>query len=68
VTLDAGYHSLQIDHFEAGGGQQVTLQWKTPGSSTFVLVPGVGAEHRGRRGAGDLGGQEGVRGRHRLGR
>jgi len=39
VTLDAGYHSLKIDHFEAGGGQQVTLQWKTPGSSTFVLVP-----------------------------
>ncbi len=39
VTLDVGYHSLRIDHFEAGGGQQVTLHWKTPGSSSFVLVP-----------------------------
>jgi len=39
VTLDAGYHSLRIDHFDAQGGQQVTLQWKPPGASDFVLVP-----------------------------
>jgi hypothetical protein len=39
VTLDAGYHSLRIDHFEAGGGQQITLQWKPPGASGFTLVP-----------------------------
>ena len=39
VTLDAGYHSLRIDHFDAQGGQQVTLQWKPPGASSFVLVP-----------------------------
>jgi len=39
VTLSAGYHSLRIDHFERGGDQQITLQWRTPGSSSFVLVP-----------------------------
>ncbi|RZT78849.1 glucose/arabinose dehydrogenase [Micromonospora violae] len=39
VTLTAGLHSLRIDHFERGGGQQITLEWKTPGSSTFVVVP-----------------------------
>ncbi|MET8258409.1 ricin-type beta-trefoil lectin domain protein [Micromonospora sp. NPDC005205] len=39
VTLTAGLHPLRIDHFERGGGQQITLEWKTPGSSTFVVVP-----------------------------
>ncbi|MDT0528886.1 family 16 glycoside hydrolase [Micromonospora sp. DSM 115977] len=39
VDLTAGYHSLRIEHFERTGGQQLTLQWRTPGSSTFVTVP-----------------------------
>ncbi|MGK5440440.1 family 16 glycoside hydrolase [Micromonospora sp. URMC 105] len=39
VNLSAGYHSLRIDHFERGGGQQIRLEWRTPGSSSFVLVP-----------------------------
>ncbi|MEH0985288.1 ricin-type beta-trefoil lectin domain protein [Micromonospora sp. CPCC 205556] len=39
VTLTAGLHPLRIDHFERTGGQQITLEWKTPGSSSFVLVP-----------------------------
>jgi hypothetical protein len=39
VNLTAGYHSLRIEHFEAGGGQQITLAWKTPGSSEFTVVP-----------------------------
>ncbi|MEV1072307.1 ricin-type beta-trefoil lectin domain protein [Micromonospora parva] len=39
VTLTAGLHPLRIDHFERGGGQQITLEWKTPGSSAFVVVP-----------------------------
>ncbi|MEH0939110.1 family 16 glycoside hydrolase [Micromonospora psammae] len=39
VNLSAGYHSLRIDHFERDGGQQVRLEWRTPGSSSFVLVP-----------------------------
>ncbi|MFF5225831.1 discoidin domain-containing protein [Dactylosporangium sp. NPDC000521] len=39
VQLGTGYHSLRIDFFEAGGGQQLTLQWQTPGSSSFVTVP-----------------------------
>ncbi len=39
VTLTTGYHSLRIEHFEREGGQQITLDWRTPGSSTFVTVP-----------------------------
>ncbi|PGH52051.1 hypothetical protein CRI70_03340 [Streptomyces sp. Ru87] len=39
ITLDAGYQSLLIDHFDAGGEQQVTLQWKPPGASEFTVVP-----------------------------
>jgi hypothetical protein len=39
VSLSTGYHSLRIDHFEAGGGQQLTLQWQPPGASGFVTVP-----------------------------
>ncbi|WP_406390031.1 ricin-type beta-trefoil lectin domain protein [Streptomyces sp. NBC_00887] len=39
VSLTAGYHSLRIEHFEAGGGQQITLSWKPPGASGFNVVP-----------------------------
>ncbi|WP_422735113.1 ricin-type beta-trefoil lectin domain protein [Micromonospora sp. WMMD729] len=39
VTLAAGLHPLRIDHFERGGDQQITLEWRTPGSSSFVVVP-----------------------------
>ncbi|GGT04448.1 family 16 glycoside hydrolase [Streptomyces chromofuscus] len=39
VELTAGLHPLRIEHFEAGGGQQLTLQWKPPGASDFTLVP-----------------------------
>ncbi|MFE7398049.1 family 16 glycoside hydrolase [Streptomyces sp. NPDC057557] len=39
ITLTPGYHALHIDHFDRGGGQQVTLQWKPPGAADFTLVP-----------------------------
>ncbi|MBQ1075726.1 discoidin domain-containing protein, partial [Micromonospora sp. C31] len=39
VGLTVGQHSLRIEHFERTGGQQLTLQWRTPGSGTFVNVP-----------------------------
>ncbi|WP_205859527.1 family 16 glycoside hydrolase [Phycicoccus flavus] len=39
TTLTAGSHPLLLEHFEAGGGQQVTLEWRVPGSDTYVLVP-----------------------------
>ncbi|MFF3255742.1 family 16 glycoside hydrolase [Actinacidiphila glaucinigra] len=39
ITLTPGYHALHIDHFDRGGGQQVTLQWKPPGAADFALVP-----------------------------
>ncbi len=39
ITLTTGYHALRIEHFEQSGGQQLTLDWRTPGSSSFVLVP-----------------------------
>ncbi|MEU4096889.1 family 16 glycoside hydrolase [Streptomyces sp. NPDC026673] len=39
ITLTPGYHALHIDHFDRGGGQQVTLQWKPPGAADFTVVP-----------------------------
>ncbi|MEU3255153.1 family 16 glycoside hydrolase [Streptomyces sp. NPDC006997] len=39
VRLAAGVHPLRVEHFEAGGGQQLTLQWKPPGAADFALVP-----------------------------
>ncbi|MFI6944035.1 family 16 glycoside hydrolase [Streptomyces sp. NPDC050418] len=39
IQLNAGYTALKIDHFDRGGGQQVTLQWKPPGASEYVTVP-----------------------------
>lgn len=39
IALTPGYHALRIDHFDRGGEQQVTLQWKPPGADDFTLVP-----------------------------
>ncbi|MEV6304336.1 family 16 glycoside hydrolase [Actinoplanes sp. NPDC051861] len=39
VNLSAGYHSLRLDYFERGGGQQLTLEWRPPGASAFAVVP-----------------------------
>ncbi|MFC7530924.1 family 16 glycoside hydrolase [Actinoplanes sp. GCM10030250] len=39
ISLTAGYHSLRIDYFEQGGGQQLTLDWRPPGASAYTLVP-----------------------------
>ncbi|MET9878812.1 family 16 glycoside hydrolase [Actinacidiphila glaucinigra] len=39
ITLTPGYQALHIDHFDRGGGQQVTLQWKPPGAADFAVVP-----------------------------
>ncbi|MEV8508937.1 family 16 glycoside hydrolase [Actinoplanes sp. NPDC051475] len=39
VSLTTGYHGLHIDYFERDGGQQLTLEWRPPGASAFVVVP-----------------------------
>ncbi|RZQ61200.1 family 16 glycoside hydrolase [Amycolatopsis suaedae] len=39
AELGTGYHALRIDHFDNGGGQQVTLEWRPPGAAGFTLVP-----------------------------
>ncbi len=39
VTLAAGSHDLEIDYFEAGGDQALTLSWRRPGETTFEVVP-----------------------------
>lgn len=39
VALGAGVHALRAEHFEAGGGQQLTLSWRTPGGADFAVVP-----------------------------
>ncbi|MFG6503381.1 family 16 glycoside hydrolase [Microbacterium sp. P05] len=39
TTLDVGVHSLFVEMFEATNGQELKLEWKVPGSSSFVVVP-----------------------------
>ncbi|PRX49371.1 glucose/arabinose dehydrogenase [Prauserella shujinwangii] len=39
VELTAGYHSLRIEYFEAGGEQVLQLAWRTPGAADFAVVP-----------------------------
>ncbi|WP_432836686.1 family 16 glycoside hydrolase [Dactylosporangium sp. CA-092794] len=39
VNLTTGYHALHIDYFEKTGGQQLTLEWRPPGASSFAVVP-----------------------------
>jgi len=39
MDLAAGDHSLLVRHFEYGGGEQLTLEWKPPGATEFTLVP-----------------------------
>nr|WP_237448441.1 family 16 glycoside hydrolase [Nocardioides flavescens] len=38
-ALTAGAHSLLVEHFEAGGGERLTLSWKKPGDTAFSVVP-----------------------------
>ncbi|RSM45645.1 hypothetical protein DMB66_50700 [Actinoplanes sp. ATCC 53533] len=39
ITLAAGVHPLRVEHFERGGGQQLTLAWRPPGAGDFAVVP-----------------------------
>ncbi|OLF19182.1 family 16 glycoside hydrolase [Actinophytocola xanthii] len=39
VTLTAGYHSLRVEYFEAGGEQVLRLGWRPPGAADFAVVP-----------------------------
>ncbi|WP_201787155.1 family 16 glycoside hydrolase [Actinoplanes sp. TFC3] len=39
VALTPGYHALHIDYFERDGGQQLTLEWRPPGSTAYAVVP-----------------------------
>ncbi len=41
IALAAGDHRLRIAHFEAGGGEALTLRWRPPGAGEheFATVP-----------------------------
>lgn len=39
ATLTAGVHDLRIDYYEGSDKQRLTLAWKTPGSSSFQVIP-----------------------------
>ncbi len=34
-----GVHDLFVEMFEATNGQQLTVEWKVPGSSSFTVIP-----------------------------
>jgi PA14 domain-containing protein len=58
VSLTTGYHAVRVDFFEATGGMAAARRERLHGD------PLHGAEHRLRRGAGDLARPQGMRGRH----
>ena len=39
VTLAAGVYPITVAFFQLGGGANVNLSWKVPGSGSFVAVP-----------------------------
>ncbi|MDZ4754273.1 MAG: family 16 glycoside hydrolase [Phycisphaerae bacterium] len=39
VKLTAGLHQLLVEHFDNGGGEELKLSWRTPGSDTLTVVP-----------------------------
>ncbi|WP_336924008.1 CBM35 domain-containing protein [Aquipuribacter sp. SD81] len=39
IGLTAGVHPIVVDFFEAGGGQVLKLEWRTPDATDFVVVP-----------------------------
>ncbi|KGM03885.1 hypothetical protein Q760_07785 [Cellulomonas cellasea DSM 20118] len=39
ITLAAGHHDLLVEYFEAGFDQGLRLEWRTPDSDEFVVVP-----------------------------
>jgi len=39
VTLDAGWHPLQIRHYDLGGGISLDLEWKLPSMVTAERIP-----------------------------
>jgi type 1 glutamine amidotransferase/glucose/arabinose dehydrogenase len=39
LELAAGLHPLRVRHFEAGGGEELRLEWRAPGAADFAVVP-----------------------------
>ncbi|MFI9488642.1 family 16 glycoside hydrolase [Promicromonospora sp. NPDC052451] len=39
VALDAGYHDLRVEYFDNTNDNILKLEWRTPGTSDFVVVP-----------------------------
>ncbi|WP_430790277.1 family 16 glycoside hydrolase [Actinoplanes sp. G11-F43] len=39
IDLTAGSHPLRVEHFDAGGGQEVRLAWRPPGADDFSIIP-----------------------------
>lgn len=39
VTLEAGYHSIEVRFFELGGGEVFEVSYQTPSSGAFTAIP-----------------------------
>jgi hypothetical protein len=57
VKLERGSHEIRIDYFQAGGGAEMKLSWKTPGGAKEI-VPKARLK---------FGGREGLRGEYFVG-
>ncbi len=38
VELENGWHTIEVRHFEAGGGAQLRLEWRRPSAQEFELL------------------------------
>ena len=46
VELSAGMHTISIGFYENTGGQGLSIQWKTPGESSYAPIPKTKLFHR----------------------
>lgn len=46
VALRAGYHALQIDYFQGGGGRGLQLKWASSSDPKFKIIPENNLTHR----------------------
>lgn len=46
IKLKAGTHPIRVEMFQGGGDIALKLEWKKPGSNTFVVIPKEAMSHK----------------------
>lgn len=50
VNLNEGKNRIELEYFQGGGGQMISLQWAPPGKGAFEVIPAANFSHD----AGDI--------------